>query len=77
MPRVDGYTHYMCDRNSKHEAYARHDDPEVNSWHTVSRIDCMGVERTYTLCSKCFEDYQGLVQVQDKDFTEFMGEGGE
>ena len=37
----------------------------------------MGVERTYTLCSKCFEDYQSLVQAQDKDFTGFMGKGGE
>jgi len=76
MPRVDGYTHYMCDRNRKHEAYARDDDPEVNHWHTVSRIDHMGIERTYTLCSKCFEDYQSLVQAQDQGFTKFMGEGG-
>lgn len=77
MSRVDGYTHYVCDRNGKHEAYARDDDPEVNHWHIVSRIDQMGVERTYTLCSKCFEDYQSLAQAQDQGFTKFMSEGGE
>lgn len=74
MPKDTGYTLYTCDRNPKHNAFAKDGTPTAGTFHTISRIRSDGTNQSYVLCDKCYQLYKILSDKQDTDFNAFMAE---
>lgn len=77
MPIEKGINHYVCDRNSKHEVYAKEGTPDAGSFRSVKRVRSDGTEQTYVLCDECYTQYKSLTDKQDIDFNAFMTSGKE
>lgn len=79
----EGYTRYACDRaatmhddGKKPEEYIKPGSSEESNWHLVKYMDFNQVVREYCLCDECYDKYKAMHQYFDKDFTQFINQGG-
>lgn len=75
MPIEKGLNHYICDRNAKHEIYAKEGTPEAGNYRTIKRVRSDGTEQSYVLCDACYQAYKSVSDDADTKFNAFMSEG--
>lgn len=75
MTRQENITLCECDRCDEKE-YMTPDSPRNADWFDVKRVTSQGLERKALLCSRCYTDYKMLLDKEDTNYRQFMGDKG-
>lgn len=77
MSKDAGFTYFECDRNPKHNGYAKEGTAAAGKYRTIKRVRSDGTSQEFLLCDDCYALYKPIADAQDTAFNQFMTDGKE